>query len=665
MNLVSTKIIVPQHIEYFIVDRDLSILEYSANISRFFSLDKSFSTGQDIREILPELSSYQPVIKQILAGEQKYFSLPTINFNSEDKQFSNSESSSCSELYFTIHLNSYQVDNNNCLVIFLEEITNQKYLIQSFNHKIDEYNLLHDVSVLSKQLAQSNYFYERIFTSITEALIITSNTGIIQQINQSTINLLGYSQEDLVDRSINKIIADPNFLLSEIQQYLLAQGELLKNIEVICQTKQGLTKIISFSCSQTTIDNDDIKLIYIGRDITNLKHYQQRQTVQSSVSKILANSQDFTQAAPKILQVICENLNLMVGEIWIAQDITAKQKLKCEAIWTKNPSQFNKFIQITQTSDYEIKADIVGKIWLKNSFCWYNNCSKEFNFARQNIAWELGLKGGFGFTVPGDNNILAVINFFVKTSIKPNKNLADLMLTIANQLGQFIQRKQAETALRYQQEETEKLLLNILPKMIAQQLKNQNRTIADHFESVTILFADLVDFTSLFSQLPPIEIVEILNEIFSEFDRISTKYGLEKIKIIGDAYMIVGGLPEARDDHAEAIAEMALDMQQAIAQFNLETDKTLSIRIGINTGEVVAGVIGTKKFTYDLWGDAVNIAYRMESHGVPNSIQVTASTYQLLKDKYTFQPRGTIEVKGRGEMSTYFLVGRNSTIDNE
>ena len=207
--------------------------------------------------------------------------------------------------------------------------------------------------------------------------------------------MLGYSQEDLVDRSINKIIADPNFLLSEIQQYLLAQGELLKNIEVICQTKQGLTKIISFSCSQTTIDNDDIKLIYIGRDITNLKHYQQRQTVQSSVSKILANSQDFTQAAPKILQVICENLNLMVGEIWIKQNIKTKQKLKCKAIWTKNSSQFNKLIEITQENNYEIEADIVGNIWSKNSFCWYDNCSQEFDYPRQKIAWELGLKRGF------------------------------------------------------------------------------------------------------------------------------------------------------------------------------------------------------------------------------------------------------------------------------
>ena len=234
------------------------------------------------------------------------------------------------------------------------------------------------------------------------------------------------------------------------------------------------------------------------------------------------------------------------------------------------------------------------------------------------------------------------------------------MLTIANQIGQFIQRKQAEAALKEQQEQSEQLLLNILPEMIAEQLKQQNRTIADHFESVTILFADLVDFTNLFSQLPPIEVVEILNEIFSEFDLITTKYGLEKIKIIGDAYMVVGGLPQPRSDHAEAIAEMALEMNQAIEQFNQETDKTLSIRIGINTGEVVAGVIGTKKFIYDLWGDAVNTAYRMESHGVPNRIQVTATTYELLKDKYHFQPRGKIPIKGKGKMATYFLIDRRT-----
>ena len=502
--------------------------------------------------------------------------------------------------------------------------------------------------------------YEQIFASMAEALIITNNLGIIQQVNKYTVELLGYSQEELINKSINTIIADPNFLLSEIQQYLLSQGELIKNIEVVCQTKQELTQIVSFTCSRLkTANNNHDKLIYLGRNITNIKHYQKRQNAQFSISKILATSQDFAQAAPKILQIICESLDLIVGEIWIPLNkLTGKQQFKCETIWTKNSSQVSDLLKITQATTYDIEEDIIGTIWSHNSCYQYNNCSPPLDFSRQNVALKAGLKGGFGLPIKGDNSILAIMNFFCEHNRAIDENTTDLMLTIANQIGQFIQRRQAETALREQQKESEKLLLNILPAMIAEQLKKQNRTIADHFESVTILFADLVNFTHLSSQLPPIEIVEILNEIFSEFDRITTKYGLEKIKIIGDAYMVVGGLPQPREDHAEAIAEMALDMQQAIEQFNLETDKTLSIRIGINTGAVVAGVIGTKKFIYDLWGEAVNIAYRMESHGLPDCIQVTASTYELLKDKYILQPRGDIQVKGKGKMSTYLLVGR-------
>lgn len=704
MNLATNKILVPQHIEYFIVDRNLVICEYSLNISRFFFSSQKFGQGQDIREVLPQLSNYQQIIKNILAGNIEYFSLPHLNpnyrrscqfqrakeieqtvsccplpilsgshhlaNNSEehyfkiitfDRQSNNPSSpSSCAEFYFSIHLNLYQKNNNNYLIIFLEEVINNHIEKKILCNKLNQYNLSHNSSQLSYLEKQSDYFYEQVFTSMAEALIITNDMGIIQQVNQSTVDLLGYSQAELIDKSINTIIADPNFLLSEIQQYLLTQGELIKNIEVVCQTKQELTQIISFTCAQIkTTNNDDHKLIYLGRDITNLKHYQQRQNIQSSVSKVLAASQDFTQAAPKILQIICERLDLMVGEIWIALDkVTFRQQLKCEAIWAKNSSQVDNLIKVTQESVYQIEEDIIGDIWLSNSFFQYNHCSSKSNFFRQNIALEAGLEGGFGLPIHGDDSILAVMNFSWNQKRELDENIADLMLTIANQIGQFIQRKQAETALREQQEESEQLLLNILPKMIAEQLKKQNRTIADHFESVTILFADLVNFTQLFSQLPPIEIVEILNEVFSEFDRITTKYGLEKIKIIGDAYMVVGGLPQPREDHAEAIAEMALEMQQAIEQFNLETDKTLSIRIGINTGAVVAGVIGTKKFIYDLWGEAVNIAHRMESHGVPNRIQVTASTYQLLKQKYILQPRGDIQVKSKGKMSTYFLVGR-------
>jgi len=222
------------------------------------------------------------------------------------------------------------------------------------------------------------------------------------------------------------------------------------------------------------------------------------------------------------------------------------------------------------------------------------------------------------------------------------------------------ERKQAQEALREQQEQTEKLLLNILPEPIAERLKLEPSTIADSFEEVSVLFADLVGFTAFSAERSAKELVEILNLIFSKFDRLAEKHGLEKIKTIGDAYMVVAGLPTPRTDHAEAIAQMALDMQQAIVNLSAEMGEAFSIRIGINSGSVVAGVIGIKKFSYDLWGDTVNTASRMESQGIPGAIQVTAQTYERLRDKYLFEERGIIRVKGKGEMTTYLLTGRKS-----
>ncbi|MFM9264291.1 adenylate/guanylate cyclase domain-containing protein [Tychonema sp. BBK16] len=220
------------------------------------------------------------------------------------------------------------------------------------------------------------------------------------------------------------------------------------------------------------------------------------------------------------------------------------------------------------------------------------------------------------------------------------------------------ERKQAEDALWEEQEKSEKLLLNILPQAIAERLKKNETTIAEYFPEVTVLFADIVGFTHLATLISPIELVELLNQIFSGFDLICERHGLEKIKTIGDAYMVAGGLPEPRADHAEAIAEMALDMQTEIARFNARNKKYFSIRIGIHTGPVVAGVIGIKKFIYDLWGDTVNIASRMESHGLSWRIQVTEATYELLKHKYLFESRETINVKGKGAMTTYLLIGK-------
>lgn len=235
------------------------------------------------------------------------------------------------------------------------------------------------------------------------------------------------------------------------------------------------------------------------------------------------------------------------------------------------------------------------------------------------------------------------------------KQLEELVERLQNEIKE---RQGVELALRLAQKKSDHLLLNILPAAIVENLKKGERTAAERFDSATVLFADIVGFTSLGARISPLELVNFLNQIFSTFDQLTEKHGLEKIKTSGDAYMVAGGLPVARADHVEAIANMALDMLAAIAHFQTDTGEPFQIRIGIHTGPVVAGVIGTKKFSYDLWGDTVNVASRMESQGLPGYIQVTTAIYEELKDRYVFEERGAIEVKGKGEMIAYWLKAK-------
>jgi len=248
---------------------------------------------------------------------------------------------------------------------------------------------------------------------------------------------------------------------------------------------------------------------------------------------------------------------------------------------------------------------------------------------------------------------------WISENIRLIKGEGDVPTYYEGSVQEITDRRRAEEELRIERKKTERLLLNILPQPIAEQLKDKRQTIADQFEEATILFADLVDFTPMAARLPPTEMLDQLNQIFSTFDQMADQLGLEKIKTIGDAYMVVGGLPTPRSDHAEAIADMALSMQQAISQFHRRDNGTpFRLRIGIDTGPVVAGVIGIKKFSYDLWGDTVNVASRMESQGVPNCIQITEATHKKLEDHYICERRGEIIVKGKGKMTTYWLIGK-------
>lgn len=201
----------------------------------------------------------------------------------------------------------------------------------------------------------------------------------------------------------------------------------------------------------------------------------------------------------------------------------------------------------------------------------------------------------------------------------------------------------------------DRLLLNILPDAIAWRLKQNPETIADGYNEVTVLFADIVDFTDMSAGADPVDVVRKLNEIFSEFDDLAAQYGLEKIKTVGDAYMVAGGLPDPRPDHCAAVAEFALAIVDKMRGHSSWDGRPMRIRVGINSGPVVAGVIGRRKFIYDLWGDTVNVASRMESGGLADFIQVTAAVRDRLSDRYTFEERGPVPVKGKGEMVTYLL----------
>jgi class 3 adenylate cyclase len=205
----------------------------------------------------------------------------------------------------------------------------------------------------------------------------------------------------------------------------------------------------------------------------------------------------------------------------------------------------------------------------------------------------------------------------------------------------------------------QRLLLNILPAPIADRLLAGERVIADSFDEVTLLFADIVDFTVLSSRFSAREVVDLLNDVFNATDRLVDQFGLEKIKTIGDAYMVVGGLPEPAADHAEKVADMALALSDELTHIKTGGGEALSCRMGIHLGPAVAGVIGSKKFIYDVWGDTVNTASRMESHGIPDRIQVTEPVFRKLNGRFRFEPRGLIEVKGKGLMETWFLLGRN------
>jgi class 3 adenylate cyclase len=281
--------------------------------------------------------------------------------------------------------------------------------------------------------------------------------------------------------------------------------------------------------------------------------------------------------------------------------------------------------------------------------------------ARQAVPWFIGFGALLAFSGAIDPALSAgapdipagvMVTFFVL-------NILGVSTTAYVLLQYFVRaRERALAELGVERAKSERLLLNVLPESVAGRLKESDEVIAEGFVSATVLFADIVGFTPLAQELAPADTVALLDRVFARWDELAARHGVEKIKTIGDAYMVAGGIPAPREDHAEAIADMALEMGAEVERCAAESGLVLEVRIGIDTGPVVAGVIGRSKFSYDLWGDTVNTASRMEHHGVPGAIQVTERVYEQLGDRYDLRRRGTVEVKGKGPMTTYLLLGK-------
>ncbi|MBI4988896.1 MAG: adenylate/guanylate cyclase domain-containing protein [Rhodocyclales bacterium] len=297
-----------------------------------------------------------------------------------------------------------------------------------------------------------------------------------------------------------------------------------------------------------------------------------------------------------------------------------------------------------------------------------------FMGARESFAWFaaylflLALSGFFDFHL-ASMEIQTKQQIPIKTAVvffalnfAAVSTIVFLLLRFATLEKQKAQERltEAHRMLQIEQERSERLLLNILPGAVAERLKNSNQTIADGFADVTVMFADIVNFTQVAEGMAPTQVFAMLNRIFSSFDEMAEKYGLEKIKTIGDAYMVAGGLNDGEEDYSDAIADMALAMRELLRRDFTVNDAHLEVRIGIGTGPVVAGVVGKKKFIYDLWGDTVNIASRITSEGVPGMIQVDTTTWRRLKERFDFHEPQTIYLKGKGETEVHRLIGRRS-----
>lgn len=544
-------------------------------------------------------------------------------------------------------------------VISIVKEERRNYLIVAHKYHHEQAAFFVGIDITARKQAEANY--RSIFENAVEGIFQTSPEGRFISVNPALAQIYGFaSPEDLIENLThvgNQLYVDAG-RRQEFVRLIKEQGAVVNFESQICRV-DGQLRWISENAT-AVYDNAGKLLYYEGTvvDITERKHAED--ALQQAMDALEYRVEERTA---ELVREIGERRRIEGALRSSEAELRALFAAMTDVITVFDAQgNYKKIVTTNAEVLYSPTPDRLGKSVFEvfppaQARMFYSHIQRVLETGKTlNVEYSLPVEQSESGLVPSSNSplnpeITELVWFAATVSPMPN----NCVIWVARNTTE---RRRVLDALRIEQQKSERLLQNILPRSIAERLKQAPHSIAERFDHATIMFADIVDFTGFSSQIAPTELVDLLNEIFSAFDALAQKHDLEKIKTIGDSYMVVGGLPTPKDDHVKAIAEMALDMQREIQRFQRHDGLPFRLRIGINTGPVVAGVIGTRKFIYDLWGDAVNVASRMESHGEAEKIQVTKATYDLLKDQYLFEERGLIHVKGIGRMETYWLQGR-------
>ncbi len=497
-------------------------------------------------------------------------------------------------------------------------------------------------------MRQSEELFRAISESTSVLMILTQRAdGAITYANLASSEQLGLSRQDLLGQELQAFLADPSDY-ERMQELLLCQG-WVRDFELQIRRADGNLAWVAAALNPLQLGGQAIMLITLydisERKCNEADRQRIEQALRESEEKLRQQAIDLEQ------RVIQRTVELQQAE----EKYRSIFENATEGIFQTSPDgrYLNANPALAKLYGYESPQELIDSITDIGSQIYVQPRRRDellaylsrFEFA-EGFESEVYRKDGS--------------TIWISEDVRTIRDQTGQVLRYEGSIRDITDLKTTEEELRRQRLRAERLLLNVLPQRIAERLKRNETTIADSFANVSVLFADIAGFTQLAATTNPAAVVELLNAIFSAFDQLSDRYGLEKIKTIGDSYMVVGGLPKIQADHEAAIANMALDMLEVIKTFKTPGQQPIALRIGINVGPVVAGVIGTRKFTYDIWGDTVNTANRMEYHGEEGRIQVTEVIYERLRDRFEFQRRGLIEVKGKGQMPTYWLVGRKA-----